>query len=74
MIIPLEKLDPNTLHNMLDAFITREGTDYGLEEQSLDTKREQLHQQLTRGELFVSFDTETESFTLVTKEQLSRQR
>ncbi|HDL5154992.1 TPA: YheU family protein, partial [Mannheimia haemolytica] len=40
MIIPWQELEESTLHNILDSFILREGTDYGERELSLAEKRE----------------------------------
>ena len=36
MIIPWQELEEETLYNVLDSFILREGTDYGARELSLD--------------------------------------
>ncbi|AAP95648.1 hypothetical protein A6046_01855 [[Haemophilus] ducreyi] len=46
MIIPWQDLEITTLNNVLDAFILREGTDYGEYELSLEEKRACLLQQL----------------------------
>lgn len=46
MIIPWQDLAESTLHNVLDSFILREGTDYGETELSLEEKRECLLAQL----------------------------
>lgn len=46
MIIPWQSLAESTLHNVLDSFILREGTDYGERELSLAEKRERLLAQL----------------------------
>lgn len=46
MIIPWQSLAESTLHNVLDSFILREGTDYGVRELSLAEKRERLLAQL----------------------------
>ncbi|WGE31411.1 MULTISPECIES: YheU family protein [Actinobacillus] len=46
MIIPWQELEPETLNNVLDSFILREGTDYGERELSLEEKRERLFAQL----------------------------
>ncbi|OOS00791.1 hypothetical protein B0187_00375 [Haemophilus paracuniculus] len=46
MIIPWQQLEPTTLNNVLDSFILREGTDYGVRELSLAEKRERLLNQL----------------------------
>lgn len=42
MIIPWQSLQPETLRNVLDSFILREGTDYGEVELSLEQKRKRL--------------------------------
>lgn len=46
MIIPWQQLESSTLNNVLDSFILREGTDYGVRELSLAEKRERLLNQL----------------------------
>lgn len=46
MIIPWQALEQATLYNVLDAFILREGTDYGERELSLAEKRERLLAQI----------------------------
>lgn len=42
MIIPWQDLEEETLRNIAESFILREGTDYGLEELSLDQKTQNL--------------------------------
>lgn len=46
MIIPWQSLEPATLNNVLDSFILREGTDYGVRELSLEEKRARLLAQI----------------------------
>ncbi len=38
MIIPWQQVDSETLDNLLEAFVLREGTDYGEHERSLTEK------------------------------------
>ncbi len=38
MIIPWQTLDPDTLNNLIEYFVLREGTDYGEREKSLEEK------------------------------------
>ncbi|MDU3718311.1 MAG: YheU family protein, partial [Klebsiella michiganensis] len=38
MIIPWQDLDPETLDNLIESFVLREGTDYGEHERSLTDK------------------------------------
>ncbi|PWI33694.1 hypothetical protein DI392_09545 [Vibrio albus] len=55
MIIPWQQIDPDTLDNLIREFILREGTDYGMEEVSLDKKVEQVRNQIESGEAVVLF-------------------
>ena len=67
MIIPYEQLSGDALQGLIEEFITREGTDYGFEEISLDTKVEQIKQQLKRREIAVVFDTATETVSILSR-------
>ncbi len=67
-----DELEPATLRGVAEAFINREGTDYGEQERSLDDKVSQVLQQLERGEAHIVFDPETESINLVTSRELEQ--
>ena len=67
MIIPYEQLSSDALQGLIEEFITREGTDYGEEELSLNTKVEQVKQLLVRPEVVVVFDFATETASLLTR-------
>lgn len=67
MIIPHEQLSSDTLQGLIEEFITREGTDYGHEEVSLDTKVAQVLRQLRRGDVVIVFDPSSESVSLLTQ-------
>ena len=58
------QLHPDTLDNLLMEYIIREGTDYGVNELTLNTKRERLKKQLSIHKAFIIFDPSTESFTI----------
>lgn len=49
MIIPWQTLDPQTLNNLIEYFVLREGTDYGLQEKSLQEKVDDVKLQLVNG-------------------------
>lgn len=66
MQIPHEMIPPETLRNLVEEFVTREGTNYGDRDFSLDTLVSQVLRQLQRGEAVVVFDPETESTSIVT--------
>ncbi|UUA74103.1 YheU family protein [Cellvibrio sp. QJXJ] len=67
MIIPYEQLSSDALQGLIEEFITRDGTDYGVEEVSLATKVEQVKKLLKRREVVVVFDFSTESASLLTR-------
>ena len=67
ILIPAEQLSCDALQGVIEAFIVREGTDYGAEEWSLADKVEQVRKQLRRGEAVIVFDLTTESCTLMTE-------
>lgn len=67
--IPLEALSEDALHGIIENFIQREGTDYGVHEVALETKVSQIRKQLSRGDVKVVFDPNTESVTLLTKNE-----
>ena len=67
MIIPHTSLQPETLRNVIEEFVLREGTDYGNAVYSLDQKVAQVYKQLEWGDVVVVFDPETETCDIVTK-------
>ena len=68
MEIPYEKIPHDLLINMIREFVMREGTDYTHRDINIEEKIEQVLKQIKRGHVVVTFDAETESFTLRTKE------
>ena len=64
MIIPHRQLSREALQGILEAFVMREGTDYGEYEWSLAEKIAQLQQQLIDGDIVVVYDEMTESVSL----------
>jgi uncharacterized protein len=71
MIIPHRRLSPAALRGVIEAFITREGTDYGLPEVPLATKVAQVRHQLDAGTAILVYDTDTDSCTIQPADQLS---
>jgi uncharacterized protein YheU (UPF0270 family) len=65
MEIPHRSLKPETLRSVIEEFVLREGTDYGLSVYSLDQKVEQVYRQLERGDVVVVFDPEAETCDIV---------
>lgn len=65
MIIPPESLSIDTLDNILEEFISREGTDYGETELSLEQKLALLRPQIMRREVLIVYDDQQQSVNLV---------
>lgn len=65
--VPLHILSEEALSGLIDSFILREGTDYGLVEMSHEAKVQQIRKQLDRGDIKIVFDPESQSATLLTK-------
>jgi|TARA_B110000037_G_C17082688_1_gene490650 uncharacterized protein YheU (UPF0270 family) len=64
MNIPFQDLKVETLTAIIEEFISREGTDYGDHETSLEQKVQQVMNQLQRGKIVVTFDPESQSCDL----------
>ena len=60
-----DDLEPDTLRAVIESFVLREGTDYGVHETSLEDKVAQVLIQLRRGEAHITFDPATESVNVV---------
>jgi uncharacterized protein YheU (UPF0270 family) len=63
--IPPESLSPAALRGVVEEFITREGTDYGHEEPTLEGKVADVMRQLRNGEARIVYDPERESVSIV---------
>lgn len=65
MIIPFETLSAHALRGVIEDFVTREGTEYGEQEVSLERKVQDVMGQLRRGEAAIVFDADQESTNIV---------
>jgi uncharacterized protein YheU (UPF0270 family) len=63
--ISRDDLSPETLRALIEEFVSRDGTDYGAVERSLEQKVADVMRQLTRGEARIVFDPESETATIV---------
>ncbi|MEI2267346.1 MULTISPECIES: YheU family protein [Erwiniaceae] len=70
MIIPWKELDPETLANLIEAFVLREGTDYGEQERSLEQKVNDVKRQLTNGEAVLVWSELHETVNIMPKGQI----
>lgn len=72
MIIPHQQLSSDALHALVDEFVSRDGTDYGEVEISLQRKIEQVIRQIKAGEAFILYSELHESCTIISKQEMQR--
>ncbi len=63
--IPYDQLSREALYGVIEEFVTRDGTDYGEIEVSLDTRINRIMAQLTSGRAVIVFDPELETSTIL---------
>ena len=72
MIIPWQDIAPETLDNILESVILREGTDYGVEELSLTQKKQRLFNQIRNGVAVIVWSELHESIDIKNKTDFVR--
>jgi uncharacterized protein YheU (UPF0270 family) len=65
IFVPHAELSSDALLGVIEAFVLREGTDYGMHEYSLEQKVVHVRRQLERGEARILFDPLTSSVDIV---------
>ncbi len=65
MKIPYTELSQEALWGVMEAFILREGTDYGHEEITIDQKRSRVLSMLQSGEAEIVFYQESDHIDIV---------
>ncbi|MFT4808216.1 MAG: hypothetical protein ACI9LX_001546 [Paraglaciecola sp.] len=70
MIIPITDLTEETLLNIIEGFVLREGTEYGEADVSLPEKVQQVLAQLRLGEVFLVYSELHETVNIIPKQQL----
>lgn len=71
MIVPADAIAAETLENLIEEFVTRDGTDYGEQEVPVATRVQQVRRQLLSGEAVVWFDATTETVSIFSREALA---
>ncbi|WP_157954327.1 YheU family protein [Saccharospirillum mangrovi] len=71
MIIPAQRLEADTLVQVIRECLMRQGEDWGLEEGSLDAAIERARQALSQGRLVLYWNAQEESLALVDPRTLS---
>lgn len=66
-----DDLSPEALRGLIGEFVTRDGTDYGAVERSVEEKIDEVADQLRRGEARIVFDPETETTNIVATRELA---
>jgi len=72
--VPHAALSAAALQGLIEAFVLREGTDYGEREHSLEAKVAHVRAQLERGEASILFDPRTRSTDVVLRAGMHRGR
>lgn len=67
-----EFLTADVLNSVVQEFVLREGTNYGLVEHSSETKVQQVIQQIKKGDVKIVFDPQSESVTLMTSTEFKK--
>jgi uncharacterized protein YheU (UPF0270 family) len=70
MIIPIADLTQETLLNIIEGFVLREGTEYGEADVSLENKVQQVLVQLTLGDVLLVYSELHETINIIPKQQL----
>jgi uncharacterized protein YheU (UPF0270 family) len=65
--VPYTALSADALRGLVEEFVTRDGTDYGVRERTLDDKIRDVMRQLERGEVKIMFDPASRSANLLVK-------
>ncbi|EKM6456757.1 YheU family protein [Cronobacter dublinensis] len=69
MIIPWQDIAPDTLERLIEAFVLREGTDYGAHERSLEQKVADVRRQLQSGEAVLVWSELHETVNIMPRSQ-----
>ena len=74
MYIPFEALSAEAQQGLIEAFVLREGTDYGQVEYSFEEKCVMVRLQLATGKALIEFDSESETALIVSPEAASEKK
>jgi uncharacterized protein len=73
MIVPHETLQPETLRALIEEFVTRDGAVHGHSENSLQDRVASVMRQLKSGTIVILFDEQSETCTVASREDASRE-
>lgn len=67
--VPHQRLQTEVMQALLEEYASRDGTDYGEREFSLQHKVDSLLAQIQSGELCILYDVDSEEWDLLPREQ-----
>lgn len=70
--VPPARLGADLLRALLEEYVTRDGTDYGSRELTLDEKVQRLQGQLDTGDVRLVYESESEQWDLVSRHDAAR--
>lgn len=70
--IPMDQLTEDALAGLIDEFVSREGTDYGHGEHTLEKKAASVRRQLETGRAAIVYDPSTGSCNIVPREDMKK--
>ena len=73
MIIPYTEIAEDTLNNLIEYYVLREGTDYGEQEIAMAEKVAMVQRQLQSGEVVIVYSELHESINLMPKQLFLQQ-
>lgn len=65
--VPVQRLQEEVLQALLEEYASRDGTDYGEQEVTLQRKVETLRAQLHNGDLRILYDADSEQWDLLSR-------
>ncbi|MFT2110292.1 YheU family protein [Marinomonas sp. 2405UD68-3] len=71
-LIPHDSLESETLQSILEDVVTRDGTDYGSYDLTVEQKVAKAQALLKSKHAFLLFDTDSETIKILSKDQLQQ--
>jgi uncharacterized protein YheU (UPF0270 family) len=72
IVVPIDRLKPETLQALLEEFVTRDGAVHGHTDASLQAQMEAVRRQLKSGKAVIVFDDEDDSCTIRAADELRK--
>jgi len=74
VVVPLDRINPDTLRKMVEEFVTREWSDLADTDYTFEDKIEQVIQQMRDGRANVVFDLTSETCNIVPTDSIRKGR